>query len=174
MTTTTISLADLSQTTKDYLRNEVAVEVVRVTSEVAVGEDGVISLRFTNADEDRGIRLHDVTVHLKVDDPDVLTLSARVGTLLEARESGDRDAPRLDSDDLVPEMFVFFPPASTGISLNDVLDPGESLELEVPYHGEGRGRTDVVAHLHGSVSTDDLFPRTNGAAPDLSIRVRRS
>ena len=130
MTTTTISLADLSEATKEYLRNEVTDEVVRVTDEVGVDEDGVISLRFTNADENRGIRL-------------------------------------------VGEMFVFFPQGIDNTALDDVLDPGEVLTLEVPYHGEGRGTTGVTAHLHGSVSTDDLFPRTNGVSPDLSIRIRR-
>lgn len=167
------ALVDLPQATKDYLRTEVTVEVVRVTEEVGVNEDGIISLRFTNSTEDRGIRLHDVTVHLKVDDPDVLTLSARLATLLEARETGSRSDDRLDPDDLVGEMFVFFPQASLGFELNDVLEPGERLEVEVPYHGEARGTSGVMAHLHGTVSTDDLFPRTNGAAPELSIRIRR-
>ena len=99
MTTTTISLTDLSEATKEYLRTEVTVEVVRVTDEVGVGEDGVISLRFTNADEDRGIRLHDVTVPLTVDDPDVLSLSARLATALEARATTctDRCPPMICS-----------------------------------------------------------------------------
>ena len=173
MTTTTISLTDLSEATKEYLRTEVTVEVVRVTDEVGVGEDGVISLRFTNADEDRGIRLHDVTVHLTVDDPNVLSLSARLASALEARATGSRSDDLLDDDALVGEMFVFFPPSGDNTAFDDLLDPGESLALEVPYHGERRGTSGVTAHLHGSVSTEDLFPRTNGVSPDLSIRIRR-
>ena len=169
----TLALVDLPQATEDYLRTEVAVEVVRVTEEVAVDEDGVISLRFTNSTEDRGIRLHDVTVHLKVDDPSVLSLSARLATLLEARETGSRSGDRLDPDDLVGEMFVFFPQASLGFELNDILEPGERLELEVSYRGEKRGTSGVTAHLHGTVSPEDLFPRTHGATPELSITIRR-
>jgi hypothetical protein len=104
----------------------------------------------------------------------VLTLSARLATALEARATGDRDDAELADDALVGEMFVFFfPQGIDNTTLDDVLDPGETLTLEVPYHGEGRGTTGVTAHLHGSVSTTDLFPRTNGVSPERSIRIRR-
>lgn len=171
MTTTTIGLADLSEATKDYLRNEVTVELVRVTDSVGTGERGVIELVFTNSTRNRGVTLHDVTVHLTVDAPAVLRLSADLPTAWEARRTGSRSDPLLDHDELVEEMFIFFPQDIENTSLDDVLDPGDALRVEVPYEGRRRGTSGVTAHLHGSVTFADLFPRTNGRSPDISIDI---
>ena len=77
MTTTTISLADLSGATADYLRSEVEVRITDVTRNLGRGDDGTFTVRLVNADRPRGIRLTDVTVHLQVDSPAVILLSAR-------------------------------------------------------------------------------------------------
>jgi hypothetical protein len=172
MTTTTISLADLSGSTAEYLRTEVEVRITDVTRNLGRGDDGTFTVRLLNADRPRGIRLTDVTVHLQVDSPAVILLSARVATVLEARASGDRDDPRLPSDALVGEMFVLFPHASTGFEPNDVLEPGEVIEFEVGYHGESAGTTDITAHLHASFALADLFPRTNGPTVEKSVTIR--
>ncbi len=172
MTTSTISLVDLSGATADYLRTEVEVRINEVTRNLERGDDGTFTVRLVNADRPRGIRLTDVTVHLQVDSPAVVLLSARVSTLFEARATGDRDDPRLPSDALVGEMFVFFPPVSSGFEPNDVLEPGEAIEFEVGYHGEGAGTTDITAHLHASFSFSDLFPRTNGTTVEKSVTIR--
>ena len=94
MTTTTISLGDLSGSTAEYLRNEVEVRITDVTRNLGRGDDGTFTVRLLNADRPRGVRLTDVTVHLQVDSPAVILLSARVPTVLEARATGDRDDPR--------------------------------------------------------------------------------
>ena len=172
MTTATISLTDLSGATADYLRTEVEVRIGDVTRNLGRGDDGTFTVRVKNADAPRGIRLTDVTVHLQVDSPAVVLLSARVPTLLEARATGDRDDPRLPSDAEVGEMFVFFPQVSTGFEPNDVLDPGEAIEFEIGYHGESAGTTDITAHLHASFSFTDLFPRTNGTTVEKSVTIR--
>ncbi len=162
MTTTTISLADLSGSTAEYLRTEVEVRISDVTRNLGRGDDGTFTVRLINARPPRGIRLTDVTVHLQVDSPAVILLRPRcprswrpappvTGTI--------RDCP---SDAQVGEMFVFFPQASAGFEPNDVLEPGEAIEFEVGYHGESAGTTDITAHLHASFSLADLFPRTNG------------
>ena len=172
MTTTTISLADLSGSTAEYLRNEVEVRITDVTRNLGRGDDGTFTVRLLNADRPRGVRLTDVTVHLQVDSPAVILLSARVPTVLEARATGDRDDPRLPSDAPVGEMFVFFPQVSTGFEPNDVLEPGEVIEFEVGYHGESAGTTDITAHLHASFALADLFPRTNGTTVEKSVTIR--
>jgi hypothetical protein len=172
MTTTTLSLADLAQATGDYLRTEVAVQINEVTRNLGRGDDGTFTVHVTNAAAPRGVRLHDVTVHLEVDSPSVIRLSAAVSTVLEARATGDRDDPRLPSDAQVGEMFVFFPPESLGLSISDVLDPGQELQFEITYHGQGAGTTDITAHLHASVEFADVFPRTNGATVEKSVTIR--
>jgi len=172
MTTTTISLADLSGATAEYLRTEVEVRINQVTRNLERGDEGTFTVRLVNADRPRGIRLEDVTVHLQVDSPAVILLSARVATLFEARATGDRSDPRLPSDALVGEMFVFFPQITTGFEPNDVLEPGEAIEFEGGYHGEGAGTTDITAHLHASFSFDNLFPRTNGTSVEKSVTIR--
>ncbi len=172
MTTATISLTDLAGATADYLRTEVEVRINQVTRNLGRGDDGTFTVRLVNAARPRGISLQDVTVHLQVDSPAVITLSAAVATTLEARATGDRADPRLPSDALVGEMFVFFPQASSGLEPNDVLEPGEAIEFEVGYHGEGAGTTDITAHLHASFSLADLFPRTNGTTVEKSVTIR--
>jgi len=172
MSTTTISLADLSEATAAYLREEVTVAIGRVTSNVEADEEGTFTVRVTNADQPRGFRLHDVTVHLQVASPAVLQLDAFVATLFETRATGDRDDPRLPSDARVGEMFVFFSPDSTGFEPSDVLEPGEVNEFEVTYHGIRAGTTDITAHVHASFSTADLFPRTLGSSVEESVTIR--
>ena len=50
MTTTTISLADLSGATADYLRSEVEVRITDVTRNLGRGDDGTFTVRLVNAD----------------------------------------------------------------------------------------------------------------------------
>ena len=174
MTTSTITLSDLSQLTSDYLRREVEVGIGLITTNVQKNEEGTFTVRVTNSDEVRGIRLHDVTVHLQVSAGAVIGLDPFVGTLFEARATGSRSDPRLPSGDQVDEMFVFPAPDSAGLDLDDVLEPGELLEFQVTYVGERVGDTDVTAHVHASFSLDDLFPRTRGADATGSITIKRS
>jgi hypothetical protein len=171
MTTTALSLVDLSRATQAYLRDEVTVQIGRITGNVETDEEGTFTVRVTNADEPRGIRLHDVTVHLTVKRDSVLTLDPFVATLLETRATGDRSDPRLPTDETVGEMFVFFPQDSIGLEPTDVLEPGEVIEFEVTYHGEGAGTTDITAHIHAQFSVTDLFPRSNGSTVEASVTV---
>lgn len=173
MTTTTISLADLNQLTGDYLRNEVEVWIGVITENVQKNEEGTFTVRITNSTEARGVRLHDVTVHLEVATAAVVGLDPTVGTLYETRATGSRSDPRLPSGDLVDAMYVFFPDASAGLDLSDVIEPGEVVEFQVTFGGERAGRTDVTAHVHASVSVDDLFPRTRGADAAGLITIKR-
>jgi hypothetical protein len=173
MTTTTISLADLSQATADYLRTEVLVEIGRITTNVETDEEGTFTVRVTNADSERGIRLHDVTVHLVVRPPSVVELDPFVATVLETRATGDRDDPRLPLGTTVTEMFVFFPQDSTGLEPSDELEPGEVIEFEVTFHGERAGTTAITAHAHATVLATDLFPRGNSATFERSVTVPR-
>jgi hypothetical protein len=172
MTTSTLSLSDLSQLTGDYLRQEVEVRISNVTRNLQRLEEGSFDLTITNAAAPRGIRLQDVTVHLQVDSAAVLKLSTSMSALLQPRATGSRSAPVLPGGTLVSEMFVFFQPAAAGISPDDVLEPGEVQELEIRFRGEGAGTTDLTAHIHATIAPEDLFPRTQGATAEKSITIR--
>lgn len=172
MTSTTLSLSDLSQLTADYLRQEVEVRISNVTRNLQRAEEGTFDLTITNAAAPRGIRLQDVTVHLQVDSAAVLTLSTSMSPLLQPRASGSRSAPLLPGGSHVAEMFIFFQQAGAGFSPDDVLEPGEVQELEVRFRGEGAGTTDLTAHIHATIAPEDLFPRTQGATAEKSITIR--
>lgn len=173
MTTTAISLTDLNQLTGDYLRQDVEVQIGVITGNVQKDEEGTFTVRITNSDDTRGIRLHDVTVHLVVVSKAVVGLDPFVGTLYETRATGSRSDPKLPNGVAVNEMYVFFPQASVGLELSDVIEPGERIEFQVTYVGEKVGTTDVTAHVHASFSLDDLFPRTRGADATGSITIER-
>jgi hypothetical protein len=173
MTTSTLSLSDLSQLTGDYLRQEVGVRIGVITGNVQKGEEGTFTVRITNSTDARGIRLHDGTVHLEVVVDAVVGLDPFVGTLYETRATGSRSDPRLPLGDAVEEMYVFFPQASAGLELSDVIEPGEVVEFQVTYLGEKVGTTDVTAHVHASFAVDDLFPRTRGVDAAGSITIER-
>lgn len=172
--TTTISLTDLSEATKEYLDHEVTVEIGRITDTVETGEEGTFTVRVTNAGERRGIRLHDVTVHLTVARGAICKLDPFVATLLETRGGGSRSDPRLPLNTDVTEMYVFFPEDSTGLEPTDVLEPGEVIEFQVTYRGgERAGTTDLTAHVHASIRLEELFPRTRGRDADAEIEILR-
>lgn len=170
MTTSTITLSDLTELTSDYLETEVEVRVTDVTRNLNPGADGTYRVRVRNADAPGGIRLHDVTVHIK-SSTSAVQLSANAPTMLETRASGSRSEPLLPDDALVPELYVFFPDDSAGVEPSDVLDPGEVIEFDMPYHANRRGTARITAHVHASVLSTDLFPRTNGPDNGKDVTV---
>lgn len=172
MTTSTITLSDLSQLTSDYLRQEVEVRISGVTRNLERLEEGTFDITITNAAAPRGIRLQEVVLHLQVDSAAVIKLSTSMSALLQPRATGSRGAPVLPGNTLVDEMFVFFQPAGGGFNPDDVLDPGEVLELEFRFRAEGAGTTDITAHIHATITPEDLFPRTQGTTVEKSVTIR--
>ena len=65
MTTSTSTLSDLTELTSHYLQTEVEVRVADVTRNLNPRAEGTYTVKVRNADAPRGIRLHDVTVHIK-------------------------------------------------------------------------------------------------------------
>ena len=172
MTTSTITLSDLSQLTRDYLRQEVEVRISGVTRNLERLEEGTFDVTITNAAAPQGIRLHEVVLHLQVDSAAVLKLSTSMSPLFQPRATGSRGAPVLPGNTLVDEMYIFFQPAGGGFTPDDLLDPGEAIELEVRFRGEGAGTTDITAHIHATITPDDLFPRSQGTTAEKSVTIR--
>lgn len=170
MTTSTSTLSDLTELTSHYLQTEVEVRVADVTRNLNPRAEGTYTVKVRNADAPRGIRLHDVTVHIKASS-DVAQLSANAPTMLETRAGGSRSEPLLPDDALVQELYVFFPDVSTGVEPNDVLEPGEELAFDMPYRANRRGTAQITAHVHASFLTTDLFPRTNGPSNGKDVTV---
>jgi hypothetical protein len=92
---------------------------------------------------------------------------------LETRATGDRGDPQLPSGSRVGELFVFFPEDSTGLEPTDVLEPGDVIEFKVTYHGERAGTTNVAAHVHATISPNDLLPRGTSATAERSVTIHR-
>lgn len=126
----TLSLTQFREATRNYLDNEVEVEIVDVTTGVIRGGDGVFTVRVTNSTAERGVRLHDVTVHLELRAGGEIRLQPPTSPAnLEARDGGSRSDRELSPNEQVNEMFVFFPQAPLSPQ-DDVLDPGESVDFE--------------------------------------------
>jgi hypothetical protein len=92
--------------------------------------------------------------------------------LLIPRASADSDDPRLSSNTLVDQMFVFFAAGEGDIEPNSVLDIGEQREIEFEYHAESAGNATISCHIHARVDVDDLFPRSGGTNGSKPVTIR--
>ena len=172
----TIQLSDISTATSVYLEENVEVRLARVTSNLEPGEDGTFTVRWSNAAAPLGVRLTQLFLHLSVSPGSVAKLKVPGAALLEPRSEADPDGPRLPTDDLVEEMFLFLPPDGLGIDIDSSLDVGEVVELELGYSATGPGTATICAHVHASVAVADLFPSDRGTAAtkDAVIRAVRT
>lgn len=170
----TLSLTQFREATRNYLDNEVEVEIVDVTTGVIRGGDGVFTVRVTNSTAERGVRLHDVTVHLELRAGGEIRLQPPTSPAnLEARDGGSRSDRELSPNEQVNEMFVFFPQAPVSPQ-DDVLDPGESVDFEGRYHAQTAGTTAIKAHVHASIHPEDLFPRSNGDSTRVQVTINNA
>lgn len=170
-----VLLSDISAATATYLRDDVDVTIGRITGNLEPGEEGTMTVRWTNPTAPTGVRLTDVVLHLRVTPGDVARYKVPSPTVLQPRAVQDIGSPSLTTGDLVTEMFLFLPPPGVSPSLDrfdSTLDVGETAELELAFEATGRGSASFTAHVHAAVALEDLFPR--GAGPDgtRSVTVR--
>jgi hypothetical protein len=171
----TITLTDLPAATDTYLHDQVDVRIGRVTENLQPGEEGTLSVRWTNASAPTGIRLTDVVLHLTSSDDSVAQLKVPSQTLLQTRATNDINAPAPASGSLLDEMFVFLPAPGVVAGIDDIdstLDVGEVSELEFSYRAIGVGRTTFSAHVHAVILAEDLFPRGRGDDGSRAVDVR--
>jgi hypothetical protein len=173
---TIINLSDIASATSAYIDNEVEVRIGAVTSNLRAGADGTYTVRVTNASAPSGVRLTDLTLHLNVEprtpDNAVVLLKPPGSALLFPRATGDTDDPRLASNDLVEEMFIFFSSPGGDIEPNATLDVGEEIELEFEYHAERAGDAEIFCHVHATVDVDSLFPRSGGDNGSAAVEIK--
>ncbi|WP_029136774.1 hypothetical protein [Nakamurella lactea] len=170
----TIQLSDIVTATSDYLHDQVEVRIGRVTGNLEAGESGTWTVRWTNAAAPTGVRLRDVFLHLTVDPGSVALIKPPGSAILQPRATADINDPRLNSNTLVDEMFVFLPDpgvAANPLAFDSRLDVGESVELEFDYQAIGAGRATFSGHIHAAVDLDDLFPNGRGDAGSKDVTV---
>jgi len=152
----TIALSDLPAAVREYLDNEVTVEIGKLTTGLQPGESGSFTVRVSNAGVPTGIRLVDLKYHLTSSNEDILELEVPGSSLFVTRATTNPNDPELPRGDLVTEMVVFPPPdlAEFGSSL----DVGHVREIEFTYRGAGAGPGQIRCHLHASIDESTLFP----------------
>lgn len=175
-----VELPDIATATSAYIHDHVEVSIARVTSNLEPGEPGTLTLRWTNADAPAGVRLSQVFLHLSVSpaEPDsVAKLKVPGSALLQPRAVPDPTAPRLTTGTLVEELYLFLPePSAFDHDFDSVLDVGESAELSLGYEAIRAGTATFSAHIHASVTFEDLFPSDRGTAGtrDTVVKAPRS
>jgi len=152
----TIALSDLPAAVRDYLDNEVDVEIGKLTSGLQPGESGSFTVRVTNAAAPRGIRLVDLKYHLTTSDEDILQLEVPGSPIFITRASTDPNGPALPRNDFVREMVVF--PLGDFADFGPTLDVGAVQEIEFTYRGTGAGAGKIRCHVHGTIDESTLFP----------------
>ena len=170
-----LQLSDLTTATSDYLHDQVEVKIVRVTGNLEPGEDGTLTVKWTNASDPEGVRLTNVLLHLTVAPGSVAKLKVPGSAILQPRLVADFSAPRPASNSLVEVLFIFLPdpfPGSTFDAIDSVLEIGEAAELGLEYEAVGRGTATFSAHIHADVAFEDLFPRGRGTDGTKDAVVR--
>lgn len=169
----TITLSDIAKATTTYIDEQVTADVHGITRNLTEGKEGNYTVRVSNAAAaDGGVRLRDVTLHLKVLDSEVALLLANRSPILTTRATSDPTDPELQTGDEVPEMFAFLQP-SESVEPNDTWDPGEVRELEFRYRTGSPGTTSITAHVHATVLVEDLLPRGSGSDGEGTVTVKR-
>lgn len=171
----TITLTDLPAATDTYLHDQVDVRIARVTENLQPGEEGTLSVRWTNASAPTGIRLSDVVLHVTTSDDAVAELEVPSTWYTTPRATNDTTAPMLTRGSFVPTMFIFLPEPGAFSNLEHLdssLAVGETQELELGYRAAGVGGARFDAHVHAVVEVEDLFPRGRGDDGSRAVTVR--
>ncbi len=161
------ALADLPQLTSDYLHS-LEVRVARVTGKLEPGDDGTFTVRVTNGP----LRITDWTLHLTSTRPQVATIIASPGLVIQFREGGDRDQPSVPPNSTHDSLYAFFLDEGLG-EPDSVLEADEVREVSFHWHAEGAGSGEFEVHLHGTIDVDSLFPRDRGTASTAGVEVKR-
>lgn len=158
----TIALTDIASAIDDYLKNEVTIDITKVTTNVEKNEEGSFTLTVTNAAAPTGVKLTGLALHMTVDDPNVMDILGKddAAGIHTSRQNAGPNSPVVVNGDAAPngEMCVFFN-GNFG-----VLDVGKSATVEIEYRGKSAGTTTLKVHPHGTFDENTLFPPNQAGA----------
>lgn len=165
-----ITLTDIPAAIDDYLQTEVTTTISPVTPKdttqdvLTPGQEGSVTVTITNSDAAKGLRLVEPVYYFEVDDGDVLKLIARSGGLAYA-SFGDKELTnRLEDQAQVKQLWLV--PV-----INNVIDAGETAEVELDVICKDQGSTKIVSRFLAKVDQDSLFPSGRTGKNDTDVEV---
>jgi len=162
-----IELVDIPAAVADYLDTQVVTVVSAVTPHQArqdvltPGADGVFTVTVTNAPAPDGVRLINVSYHVRISDGSIAQLVVPPSAALASFDTLTGGTP-LPAGSTRTAMFVR--------PLTDaVLDVGASSPpLQIDVRCVHRGDAKITCHIHADIDRGDLFPTSqspNGEQP---------
>jgi hypothetical protein len=167
-----IDLIDIPAAVAEYLDTQVTTAVSGVTPKeprqdvLTPGQDGTFTVSVTNAAAPDGIRLVNVTYHIKINNGSVAELIAPGSQLAAAYDRLDSTAP-LPAGSGQTAMYVKVAGAT-------ILDAGDSQpELRIDVRCLDQGQAKITCHIHADVDQSDLFPSSQSPNGEQTLSVVR-
>jgi hypothetical protein len=165
-----IDLIDIPAAVADYLDNQVKTTVSPVIgkqpekSDLTPGQNGTFTVTVTNRGMPDGVRLTNLTYHVKISDESIAQLIVPE-SVAEAFDTLAGTTP-LQPGSQLAAMFVRLPAGTT-------LDVGESQLLQIDVHCRDQGDAKITCHVHADIDQSDLFPHSQNPNGEQTVSVTR-
>ncbi|MGN6681419.1 MAG: hypothetical protein ACTHKL_26940 [Streptosporangiaceae bacterium] len=166
-----IDLIDIPAAVADYLDNQVKTAVSPVIgnpSEKGVltpGQNGTFTVTVTNRGMPDGVRLTNVTCHVKISDESIAQLIVPDAVTAQSYDTLAGITP-LQPGSKRAAMFVRLPAGA-------MLDVGESQPLQIEVHCRDQGDAKITCHVHADIDQSDLFPTSQNPNGEQTVSVSR-
>lgn len=164
-----IDLIDIPAAVADYLDNQVQTAISAVVPKrsgsgvLTPGQDGTFTVTATNAGTPDGVRLINVTFHVKISDDSIAQLIVPAGTVVASYETLTSTAP-LQAGARRSAMFV-------KVLTGTTVDVGESQPLQIDVHCSEEGDAKITCHVHADIDESDLFPTSQNPNGERTVSV---
>jgi len=166
-----IDLIDIPAAVADYLDNQVKTAVSPVIDKqsgkgaLTPGQNGTFTVTVTNIGMPDGVRLTNVTIHLKISDESIAQLIVPEDAAGQAYDTLAATTP-LQSGSKRAAMFIRLPAGTT-------IDVGESQPLQIDLHCRDLGDAKITSHVHADIDQSDLFPTSQNPNGEQTVSVTR-
>ncbi len=164
-----IELIDIPAAVADYLDNQVITAVSPVLPKrqnqdvLTPGQDGTFTVTVTNAGSPDGVRLINITYHVKISDDSIAQLIVPPSAVVASYASLTSTTP-LKPGSKQPAIFVRLLTSTT-------LDVGDSQPLLIDVHCSDQGDAKITCHIHADIDQTDLFPTSQNPNGEQTISV---
>jgi hypothetical protein len=164
-----IELIDIPAAVADYLDTHVSTALSPVIPKhvnqdvLTPGQDGTFTVTVTNAGTPDGVRLTNVTYHVKISDDAVAELVVPQSAFVAAYDTLTAATP-LAGGSKRQDMYVRLLAAST-------LDVGDSQPVRLTVHCRDQGDAKITCHIHADIDASDLFPTSQNPNGEQTVSV---